>query len=194
MQKETGKITRCILRLVSAAMILACVVWSFYAYRAGLFTSTEALQSYISGFGVWSALIFVLLQTLQVVVPVFPGGAACLAGVLLFGPWMGFLYNYIGMCTGSVLAFALSRRFGRRILEHLFSEKTIAKYALWTERQTRFPKFFAAAIALPGMPDDFLCYLAGITRLSWKQFLLIIFLGRPIALAAYSLGLYMITG
>lgn len=187
-------ITKLIFRCISAAVIAFCVAWSVYGYRSGLFTSTEALQEYIGSFGVWAALIFVLIQMLQVIVPILPGGVSCVVGVLLFGPWMGFLYNYIGMSIGSVCAFALSKRFGRPIMDHLFSEKTIAKYEAWTEKKNRFPKFFAAAIALPGLPDDFLCYLAGITKMSWNYFLFVVLIGRPITLVAYSLGLHTITG
>lgn len=186
-------ITKYVFRGISSVIIALCLIWSLYGYRRGLFTSVEALQDYIAGFGVWAAFVFVLLQMLQVVVPILPGGVSSVVGVLLFGPWMGFLYNYIGMSLGSVCAFALSRRFGRLILEHLFSEKTIAKYAAWTEKKSRFPKLFAAAIAFPGMPDDFLCYLAGITSMSWWYFLAVILIGRPITLAAYSLGLHTIT-
>jgi len=38
-------------------------------------------------------------------------------------------------------------------------------------------------------PDDFLCYLAGTTNMTWKQFVTVIFLGKPFSIALYSLGL-----
>ena len=31
------------------------------------------------------------------------------AGVLLFGPWLGFVYNYVGICLGSIAAFLLAK-------------------------------------------------------------------------------------
>lgn len=42
---------------------------------------------------------------------------------------------------------------------------------------------------LPVAPDDFLCYLAGTTNMTWKQFVTVIFLGKPFSIALYSLGL-----
>ena len=33
---------------------------------------------------------------------ILPGGLGCLAGVILFGVWKGFWYNYIGICAGSM--------------------------------------------------------------------------------------------
>ena len=44
------------------------------------------------------------------------------------------------------------------------------------------------AIFLPGLPDDFLCFLAGTTGMSWKKFALITVTCRPLMIFAYSLG------
>ena len=38
-------------------------------------------------------------------------------------------------------------------------------------------------------PDDFLCYLAGTTSMTWRRFTTIILLGTPLSIALYSLGL-----
>lgn len=38
-------------------------------------------------------------------------------------------------------------------------------------------------------PDDFLCYLAGTTDMTWRRYTAIILLGKPFAIALYSLGL-----
>lgn len=45
------------------------------------------------------------------------------------------------------------------------------------------------AIFLPCAPDDLLCMLAGLTHMSLKKFVLIILLGKPLSLIAYSYGL-----
>ena len=107
----------------------------------------------------------------------------------LFGPVMGFVYNYVGICIGSLLAFAVARNCGRPLLSLLFSEKLIAKYSDWTERNDRFARLFALAIFFPVAPDDFLCYLAGTTSMTWRRFTTIILLGKPLSIALYSLGL-----
>lgn len=75
-------------------------------------------------------LLFVLVQIVQVVVPILPGGISCLAGVLLYGPWTGFLLNYIGICIGSAAAFGISKTLGRAAFEKLFAEKQIRKFEL----------------------------------------------------------------
>jgi uncharacterized membrane protein YdjX (TVP38/TMEM64 family) len=137
----------------------------------------------------FAPLAFIILQIVQVVIPIMPGGISCLVGVLMFGAWKGFLYNYIGICIGSVIAFLLARKCGMPLIRQLFSEKTIDKYLKWTDENHRFTKLFAIAIFLPAAPDDFLCFLAGTTKMSLKVFTCIILLGKPGAIAMYSLGL-----
>ncbi len=178
--------------IISAVSLFTCIVFSVYAIHNNLFTSIDALQKYLAGFGALSALVFIGFQAVQVVLPILPGGLGCLAGVLLFGPWYGFLYNYIGICIGSLTAFTLARTYGKPILHALFNEKTIIKYDAWTNKEGRFAKWFAIAIFFPAAPDDFLCYLAGTTKLSWKKFTAIILLGKPLSITLYSFGLNVI--
>lgn len=47
----------------------------------------------------------------------------------------------------------------------------IEKYDGWTQKDGKFLKLFALAIFFPVAPDDFLCYLAGTTKMTWKQFI-----------------------
>ena len=175
--------------LVSLAGLLICVALAFWAYKNGILDSVDTLQAFIAKFGYGGMAIFVLIQIVQVVIPILPGGISCLGGVIFFGPWLGFVYNYIGICIGSLAAFGISRMMGRPVLHKMFSEKLIQKYDSWTEKDSRFLKLFTLAIFFPVAPDDFLCYLAGTTKMTWKQFSLVILLGKPCSIALYSLGL-----
>jgi len=185
----TRPVEKTVLRAVSLAGFTACVLVAIWGWRTGVLTSQERLQAMAASLGMAGALLFTVFQAVQVVVPILPGGLGCLAGVLLFGPVWGFTYNYVGICLGSLLAFGVARNCGKPLLSLLFSEKTIQKYSAWTEDRGRFSKMFAWAIFLPVAPDDFLCYLAGTTEMSWRRFTAIILLGKPFAIALYSLGL-----
>lgn len=95
----------------------ACI----YLWKKEIFASQEKLQSFASGFGLIGGLVFAFIQIVQVVIPIIPGGISCLAGVVLFGAGMGFLYNYVGICTGSILAFLIAKAYGRPLLKKCFS-------------------------------------------------------------------------
>ena len=180
---------RKVLQVLSLAGFAACILFTVWGWRTGVLTSQEQMEALVRSCGAVGIVLFVLFQAVQVVVPVLPGGLGCLAGVLLFGPLWGFVYNYVGICAGSLAAFAVARTCGKPLLSMLFSEKTIAKYSRWTEEKDRFARLFALAIFFPVAPDDFLCYLAGTTNMSWRKYTTIILLGKPFAIALYSLGL-----
>ena len=88
------------------------VILCLFMIKAGLegkFNSVETLQQYIKGFGILAPMILILIQAFQVVVPVLPGFLGCIVGAVLFGAMGGFWCNYIGICAGSIIAFALAR-------------------------------------------------------------------------------------
>lgn len=177
---------------ITMISLLLCIIAAMYGYKTGILTSVDSLQKFIGRFGLGGLFVFTVIQVVQVVIPILPGGISCLGGVLLFGAWKGFACNYIGICIGSILAFAITKCWGKTVMQQFFSEKTIQKYEQWTQEDKRFTKFFAAAIFLPVAPDDLLCYLAGTTDMEWRQFVLIILLGKPFAIAMYSLGLTVV--
>ena len=116
-----------VLQAVSAAGFLLCVAVALWGWQTGVLTSQERLEALVSSLGIAGALLFTAFQAVQVVVPVLPGGLGCLVGVILFGPVWGFVYNYVGICIGSLMAFAVARNCGKPLLSLLFSEKTIQK-------------------------------------------------------------------
>ena len=189
MQHGCPKINHKILQLVSLGFLIICALIAVYGWKLGMFHSISGVQGFIHQYGRWGIVIFTMIQIVQVVIPILPGGIGCLGGVILFGAWKGFLCNYIGICIGSFGAFGIAKYFGKPILSNMFSEKMIQKYENWAEKENRFVKLFALAIFFPVAPDDFLCYLAGTTKMSWKQFVTIIILGKPLAIALYSMGL-----
>lgn len=162
------------------------MVWM---YCQGYFHDQQALQALIKPMGFLGVLFFVFLQAFQVIVPVIPGGMTCVLGVLCFGPVYGFIYNYIGLVLGSLVIFYLSRTYGRPLVQKLLSPETFDKYIGWLDRSHKFDTLFAIAIFAPCAPDDALCLIAGLSDMSYLKYTIIILLGKPLALLAYSMGL-----
>ncbi|KRM93022.1 TVP38/TMEM64 family protein [Loigolactobacillus rennini] len=181
--------SRRLLNLISLAGLGVSIWFIVYCFHLGVFHDTTILQSLVQQAAFFGPLLFIALQIVQVVVPIIPGGISLAAGVLIFGPITGFMYNYIGIVLGSMLAFILGRRFGKPLIHHLISQKTYERYIGWLDNQNRFTKLFALAIFLPVAPDDVLCLLAGLTKMSFKTFTLIILLAKPATIFLYSYAL-----
>lgn len=169
-------------------IILTLITISFiaYAFNLGLFKDENILINYIKKSSILAPVIFIVLQLLQVIIPILPGGLSSFVGVILFGPFLGFIYNYVSLSIGSCIAFYLSKKYGIKLIKKLFKEQTITKYTKYLENNN-FKKIFLISIILPGFPDDLLCYIAGISNMKFKTFLTIIIIGKPISLLIYSL-------
>lgn len=182
------KTSRRIINILTIVSIVAIVAVTIYWYQLGILTDQAKMKTYISNKTISGPLIFVLIQIVQVVIPIIPGGISLVAGVVFFGPWWGFVFNYVGIVLGSIINFWLARRFGRDFIIHVVSEKTYNKYISKTENQKKFNWFFALCIVAPVAPDDLLCLLAGLTKMTWKTFLGIVVLLKPWTILAYSMG------
>jgi uncharacterized membrane protein YdjX (TVP38/TMEM64 family) len=179
---------RKIMGTLTAIFTIAALAFLIYGLKTDIFYSEKALKHFMYQFGIWAPIVFIILQAIQVMFPVIPGGLGLLAGVLIFGPIVGFVYNYIGVCLGSIAAFLIAKQYGKPLIKRLFSAKLQKKYESWTEHK-KFPKYFTIAIFFPFAPDDFLCYLAGTTKMKLYTFTTIIILGKPLAIAIYTFGL-----
>ena len=169
-------------------LIGALIIFSVYGYQKGIFTSRDQLELFIRQSSFWGPLLFIVIQIAQVVIAVIPGGLTCLAGVVFFGPRYGFLYSAVGIIIGSCINFYLARRYGEKFIRLFVSDETYEQTKKKFLTGKKFDVVFTAAILLPCAPDDVLCMLAGLTDMSWRKFLTILFLGRPVTIVVYSLG------
>ncbi|WP_284779435.1 TVP38/TMEM64 family protein [Aerococcus urinae] len=164
-------------------------IWLIYAaYQRGLFSSQENLEAFLRGFGGWAPWLFILIQIIQTVIPVIPGGLTCPAGAAIFGVWYGFLLNFIGIMIGSVIDFWLARRYGRHLVMALIGPKSYNKYIHYLNTKA-FDRVFIFGMFFPVSPADALCLLAGLSNMSFKRFFLFLSLGKPFTLFIYTYGL-----
>ena len=178
--------SKLILNILTIIGIVAVIFFIYFAVKERWFLDNEILLTKIKSFGLLAPLCFILIQMVQVVLPVIPGGASCLVGVMAFGAVGGFIYNYVGLVLGSICSFLLSRKFVMSIINKLFKEKDIKK-ALDKINNSKYDLIFFLIILLPGLPDDLFCYISGITKMSLKKFTLIILIGKPLTLLVYSI-------
>lgn len=181
--------SRRIINTISIIGLGLSIALTIYFINLGVFKDINALRGLVGNSVILGPIVFILLQILQVVIPIIPGGVSSAAGVLIFGPYLGFVYNYVGISIGSVIIFLLGRRYGKPFILSMISDKTYDKYIGWLDNQSRFEKLFALAIFLPVAPDDALCLMAGLTNMSVKKFTLIILLAKPASIFLYSMAL-----
>ncbi|EOH87645.1 hypothetical protein BH747_08365 [Enterococcus villorum] len=182
-------VTRKLINFISIIGLGISIALTIYFINLGVFKDLNSLRGLVGDSTILGPTLFIFIQILQVVIPIIPGGISTAAGVLIFGPYAGFIYNYVGICIGSIIIFLLGRRYGKPFILSMVSDKTYNKYIGWLDNQNRFEKLFALAIFLPIAPDDALCLMAGLTNISVKKFTWIILLAKPLSIFLYSMAL-----
>lgn len=167
--------------IVFSVIILALVgylAWDLIAKGplTQLLSNRDQLVHIMNSVGPLAPLIYILLQVVQVVVAPIPGQIVGGVGGFLFGHW-GILWTSIGSIIGFWLVFLIARKFGRPLLEKIFKKPVIEKFDFIINAQGAALIIFAIFL-LPGFPDDVVCYIAGLTRLSMRKLLTISILGR----------------
>lgn len=181
LMKKLNSTTKKKILWISIVLIIALfIVLYFILAKQGwldIFSSIEALQQYVSGFGIWAPLVFIALQILQVIISPIPGNITTLAGGVLFGFTNGFLLSFAAIFTGSVIAFSLARIFGKPLVIKLVGKDITHKYIDVMSSRQKVVLIFM--FILPFFPDDALCLIAGISGISWSFFLVTLLLARP---------------
>ena len=186
MERSARKLKN-ILTGVLIFLLLLAGLFLLQGYFKGHFRSEDAFRAYLDSFGLLAPLILVLIQALQVVLPVLPGFLGCIVGAGMFGAAGGFWCNYIGISAGSIAAFFLARYFGAELVKLMVPMEKYQKWVQWVNTKKSYTLVLFLAILLPLAPDDFLCYFSGLTGMSVRRFTWIIVLGKPWCILAYSL-------
>lgn len=174
------------LRIVLYLCALFLVVEVFYLYHDGgwkelfyyyrYFLNPRKLGEFIASFGPLAAVIFVIIQILQVVAAPIPGEMTGFVGGFLFGKVWGAILSTIGLTLGSMMAFWVARKFGMRFVEKVVKKQYIEKFNFFVTHKGLYITF--VMFLLPGFPKDALCYFLGLTRLRFLDFVLMNLFGR----------------
>jgi uncharacterized membrane protein YdjX (TVP38/TMEM64 family) len=136
----------------------------------------EAIQSFIAAQGVLAPLVYMGLLTVAIVIAPMPGWPLVVASAALFGPFWGAVYAVPAVCLGATIAFGLARRYGRPLVLRLVPESRLVQF----ERQLSGRQETLILLVLrlmPFSPFDIINYAAGLTRISYRNFILVTIMG-----------------
>lgn len=167
------------LTIMSSFLMLGYIL----LYLNGVFDklyNLELIKNFILSTGIYGQVVYVCLQIIQVVILPIPSIILNLAGVALFGPWQSFFLISLGVMIGSIIAFAIGRVFGAKLVTWIVGKEDVDKYRGILNKG----KYLLIIMFIfPLFPDDILCMAAGLTTMSWGYFLTVTALTRPITVA-----------
>lgn len=147
-----------------------------------LVDSPKKLQEYLRKTGIWMPIFYILLQFLQVVILPIPSVVSTIAGVALFGAFWATIYSLAGILLGSITAFFIGRKWGNKAVSWMVGEETLIKWQKKLKGKDNL--FLTIMFVLPLFPDDILCFVAGLSTMTTKYFLVAVLLARFIGIFA----------
>lgn len=147
----------------------------------------DSLAIWINEAGIWGPIIFMLLNTAQVLLAIIPGGPFEVAAGALFGPIAGTLMCDVAMTAGGMITFLFVRKFGLKFIE-LFVDRKEIESVKFLHSNPKYTTLLFLFFLLPGTPKDLMCYVVGLTNIKCTTWLLINFVGRFPAILLSSLG------
>ena len=144
--------------------------------------SEELFREYMQRAGALMPLLFIAFQFLQVVVLPVPAFVSTAAGVALFGPFKAALCSFVGIISGSLAAFFIGRKIGYKAVAWMVGKDDLDKWLKKVKGKDNF--LLTAMFVLPLFPDDVLCFVSGLSSMSWQYFVLMIILARALGITA----------
>ena len=100
----------------------------------------------------------------------------------------GLLYSCIGLVIGEAIGFLLVRYYGVAFVQLILSPKKYQKFDELLTRKTKdIKKVLVVTLLLPFAPDDLICLVAGLTKLSFREFMQIVIFLKPWSVGVYSM-------
>lgn len=169
-----------IIKIIISLLVIGLIILGLYflfKYLGWTNLTKEELQAKIASTGLFAPIVFIVASFLQVTFIPIPSSVTIIVGNYLFGFWLSFLYSYIGIILGSILAFYLGRWIGRPFVNWVVGDsKAVDEYLIKMKNKEKVILFFM--FLLPLFPDDALCSLAGILPISFLTFLFMQLLTR----------------
>lgn len=155
----------------------------FETFRAWF--TLENIMNLIQDYKALGPLPGILLTILEAFLPFLPLFLFVMANASAFGLWLGFLYSWLGACIGALLVFSFIRKYGqKRLLAFLPRHQKVRKLMDWVEQHGFGPLFLL--LCFPFTPSAVVNIVAGLSKLSFAQYMLAVCIGKMVMIFTIS--------
>lgn len=177
-------------KILLSIWIVVIALTAYYLYTHHI--TPTLLRGYFAQLGPWAILIYIIAYTIRPIV-FFPSSIMTPLSALLFGPYLGWIFTYIGETFSATVAFFIAKYFGKDLIAKFEKQnqekggKTTANFILkYKERLEK--NGFETVIFLrlvPLFPFDFVNYACGLSDISYRTYLIATMIGVIPGLTAY---------
>lgn len=149
------------------------------------YINEDNLKRWMNDYRSLGPLISILIPFLKSFIPPMPTIVVLGVNAAVYGLWLGFLYSYIGIITGSLVAFLIIRKLSEHhLLQRIVNKPRIERTRNWI-KEHGFTYVFLLSL-FPVGPFTMLNIAAGLSGIRFRSFLIAILFGRGLMVFAVS--------
>ena len=173
--------------LVVSILIILAICYFIGKPLLEFVSEPEAFRVWVQSKGLLGILIFMILNILQVLLAIIPGGPFEVGAGYAFGVIPGTILCDIAMSIGGVINFLLVRKFGMKFIE-LFTTREKIESVKFLKANKKSEMLLFLFFLLPGTPKDLMCYVVGLSNITLSKWVIINLVGRLPAILLSAMG------
>lgn len=136
------------------------------------------IDTILKNLGIWGPLVGCFFITIESMVPILPLFVFITLNFLVFGSFWGFLISWFFTCLGCSISFFLFRfKIQTWWYKHLKDKGLISKKTMDKITTLKLEEL-ATVIAIPFTPAFLVNILCGLSKMSYKKFLITLMIGK----------------
>lgn len=135
--------------------------------------NVDYIQYVVESFGILGVFVYILINCIRPLLFI-PTTVMFISGGVIYGTIKGSIYTFLGLIGGSSIAFFLARRF-KSLFKKVLGNKYLNKINSMSDNHV-IKGLFIMRVS-PVFPFDIVSYGAGISDISYREFLIGTLLG-----------------
>lgn len=166
--------------LLGGLMFILVCIFSYVFFGKELIkivSDPTVFREWLNQFGAFDEFIFILIRAAQTVVKFIPAEPLEIGSGYAWGAVPGMLYCVIGNVIGTVAIFALTRRFGQKVIDLFLPTKNMKSIKMFQNSERIYALLFFLYL-IPGSPKDGFTYFVGLLPVKLVPFMVVTFVAR----------------
>lgn len=167
--------------LISVFIIISILItYKFYPQIKELQKNPQKLEEIkilFESYGLWGIFILIIIQVLQVIISIIPGGPFQIVAGIIYGTFTGFLISFIGMSIGALIVYFMVKLFKNKFISLFIDKNKLEEYSFLND-SPKLDLILSILFFIPGAPKDTLIYYAAFIGMDIKKYITITILMR----------------
>lgn len=186
-RKKLLKVTK--IAFISLLLCISVVEIIFYVSKFLVFVDQYGIERILTSHITTAKLLFFLICLFQPIILPLPEAITIPAGSAVIGSFSGAVIGFLGSTLGIVIMYFLARIGGHKLVSKFVKEKQLQKYQEYVKKNETI--ILTLMFIIPILPDEIICVGAGISKVSFKKFILIASISKLITSSLLSYSVYL---